>query len=439
MAMDDELFSKYKIEPTLSVQPGLGELQTLRMLLDTCANVEQAKEALLTTKQYYAYLPVHYLIADRFGKSFVWEYSENHNKEYIIENAAKPLVLTNYSLHKHMDGDNAPSVETAKATCRRYAFLAEQLSVDASTITEEFLRATHSKVDAALPAAAEKRPPIRTFWHALYYPEDRRVKYSFYLRDEPVAGQPDEVKIIRSDYLEFKLQPTAQVAESKAASPAVARESSAAVALAAADSVERSEQSLIEQLKAAGASVKVERGHLTELGFAKGTNPGPFLPLLQGLPGLRALQLGETEITDGDLGALRGLEKLEYLGLLVSGIGDRGLVYVGDLKSLRTLNASATKITDAGLTHLLSLTRLEALNISKTATTDAGLAHIAPLTGIMGLNLSGTKITDAGLIHLKGMSRLTKLNVSNTAVTAEGVAKAKSFLPFFVQIQQGTR
>lgn len=441
LAMDDELFSKYKIEPTFNAQAGLGELQTLRMLLDTCANVEEAKRALLITKQYYEYVPVHYLIADRFGKAFVWEYSEAHNKEYIFENAGKPLVLTNYSLHKHMDGDNPPSVETSKATCKRYAFLAEQLAAAPGSITEQFLRTTHGQVDAALPPAAEKRPPIRTFWHALYYPEDRRAKYSFYLRDEPVPGQPDKVKIVRSDYLEFKLDPTAQVAEPKSPSAAGADVSSkgAVVAPATGDGVDTSEQSLIEQLKAAGASVKVERGHLTELGFAKGTNPDPFLPLLKDLPRLWALQLGETQVTDGGLGALRQIAKLEYLGIGGSGIGDRGLTYIGSLKTLKHLVAPATKITDAGMVQLSSLTRLEALNISDTAITDAGLAHIGPLAGIMGLNLSGTKITDGGLVHLKLMSRLTKLNLSNTAVTEAGVANAKSFLPFFVQIQHGTR
>lgn len=441
MAMDDELFSKYKIEPTLSLQAGLSELQTLRMLLDTCANVEEAKRALLMTKQYYTYVPVHYLIADRFGKSFVWEYSEAHNKEYIFENAGKPLVLTNFSLHKHMDGDQPPSVETSKATCKRYAFLADQLAAAPGSITEQLLRTTHGKVDAALPPAAETRPPIRTFWHALYYPEERRAKYSFYLRDEPVAGQPDKVKIVRSDYLEFKLQPTAQVAESKSPPAAVAPASSAgaAVAPAAGDGADTSEQSLIDQLKAAGVSVKVERGHLTELGFATGTNPDPFLPLLKSLPRLRALQLGATQVTDGGLGPLRQLPHLEYVGIGGTGIGDRGLTYVGSLKTLKHLVAPATKITDAGMVQLSSLTRLEALNISDTAITDAGLAHIAPLAGIMGLNLSGTKITDAGLVHLKLMSRLTKLNLSNTAVTDAGLATAKSFLPFFVQIQRATR
>jgi hypothetical protein len=46
---------------------------------------EEAKQAQMATKQYYEYVPVHYLIADRNGNAFVWEYSKSHNKEYVVE------------------------------------------------------------------------------------------------------------------------------------------------------------------------------------------------------------------------------------------------------------------------------------------------------------------------------------------------------------------
>src|SRR5262249_57070174 len=74
---------------------------------------------------------------------------------------------------------------------------------------EDFIKQTHKKVDAELPSSAEPhRPPIRTFWHALYCPEERRLQISFYLRDEATPGRPDKVKIVRSDYREFRLAPT---------------------------------------------------------------------------------------------------------------------------------------------------------------------------------------------------------------------------------------
>src|SRR5262249_4168603 len=128
LAMDDEVFQKSAIDPTRGPAVGLGELETLRFLLDTCGNVAQAEEALLQTKQYYAFVPVHYLIADRFGNAFIWEYSTDHNKEYILENPSQPLVMTNFTLNKRLNQGRPPSVEQARAVCRRYCTLTEQLA-----------------------------------------------------------------------------------------------------------------------------------------------------------------------------------------------------------------------------------------------------------------------------------------------------------------------
>ena len=381
IAMDDEVRTEYKIEPTLGPAVGLAELQTVRLLLDTCANVEEAKEALLRTKQYYQYIPIHYLIADRFGNSFVWEYSEAHNKEYIIESPGKPLVLTNFNLSKHMDGSNPPSAELARATCRRYAFLADKLAATPTGISEVALRDIHKVVDAKAPAKADqKRPPIRTFWHAFYYPEQRRVKFSYYLRD-------DGDRVVRSDYQEFRLEATNAPASSPAPAPAP-RPLAEPAANKQQEKEKEAQSPAVAKLRAAGAGMKIERGDVTVVGFAKDSDPAPLLPLLRELPGLRQVGFAET------------------------------------------------KITDAALAHIATLKRIDFVGLRDTAITDAGLAHLSKLTGITGLNLSGTKVTDAGLTHLKGMSRLTKLNVSRTAVTEKGVAEAKKFLPFWVSVQR---
>src|SRR4029453_14390943 len=49
---------------------------------------------------------------------------------------------------------------------------------------------------------------MRTFWNAFYYPEDRRVRVSYYLGEEPWPGGPRLVKQIRSDHGEFWLART---------------------------------------------------------------------------------------------------------------------------------------------------------------------------------------------------------------------------------------
>ena len=205
---DDELLNKFKMEPTGGPAVGLGVLQMLRLLLDTCGTVGEAKEALLQTKQYYEVVPVHYLIADRFGSAFIWEFSHAHNKEYIIENPDRPLITTNFSLHRYLSKNRPPSAEQVKKVCPRYCTLTEQLAAHSGKMSVDFIKATHKQVDAVRAQNVAGKATERTFWHALYYPEQRRVQISYYLRDEPEAEQDGKVRIVRSDYIEFPLAKT---------------------------------------------------------------------------------------------------------------------------------------------------------------------------------------------------------------------------------------
>jgi hypothetical protein len=203
---DDELMSKFRMEPVGDIAAGLGSLQVLRFLLDTCASADEAKEALLLTKQYYEFVPVHYLIADRHGKSFVWEYSQAHNREYIIENPGRPLITTNFSLHRYLEGKGPPTTQKVKDVCPRYCTLMQRLADRPEKLTVEYIKESHKLVDATRPSPqGASRLPNRTLWHALYFPEQRKVQVSFYLRDEADPDQPGKVRIARSDYLEFAL------------------------------------------------------------------------------------------------------------------------------------------------------------------------------------------------------------------------------------------
>jgi hypothetical protein len=205
---DDELMSKFPMEPAGQGAVGLGVLQVLRFLLDTCATADEAKEALLLTKQFYEFIPVHYLVADRHGRSFVWEYSQAHNREYVIEDPGKALITTNFSLHSYLDGRKPPSPERVRTVCPRYCALAERIAGQTGKVTVDFIKECQRQVDAEQPApAGAQRPPGRTLWHALYFPEERKVQVSFYLRDEPKAGEPAKCQIIRTEYLDFTLGP----------------------------------------------------------------------------------------------------------------------------------------------------------------------------------------------------------------------------------------
>jgi hypothetical protein len=205
---DDELSQKYPMEPAGWEGVGLGVLQTLRLLLDRCATTEEAKEVLLSTKQYYEIIPVHYLVADRHGKAFVWEYSQAHNREYIVENPGKPLVTTNFSLHRYLEGGKPPSSKGAAKVCPRYCLLSEKLSNHSGPLTVDFIKTTHKLVDGTRSAPKDSPfAPNRTLWHALYFPEQRSMQISFYLGDVADREHPDKTRIVRSGYIDFKLDP----------------------------------------------------------------------------------------------------------------------------------------------------------------------------------------------------------------------------------------
>ena len=170
-------------EPSGTPQVGLSEQQIVRYLLDTCATVDEAKQALLLAKQYYFFVPCHFLVADRSGRSFVWEYSPGHNREHIVEpTASDRMVCTNHLLHRWPDGSKLPDDPmldgTAALTYLRYRTLDAAVGT-AALVDRDNIRDHFAAVRFTAPV-----PMARTFWHAIYDLDDPSVEVSFYLRDE---------------------------------------------------------------------------------------------------------------------------------------------------------------------------------------------------------------------------------------------------------------
>ncbi len=86
-------------------------------------------------------------------------------------------------------------------------------------------------------------------------------------------------------------------------------------------------------------------------------------------------------------------------------------------------------VADAGMVNLKGLTKLEWLGLGGTQITVAGLVNLKGLTKLRTLNLVGPQVTDAGLVHLKGLTKLEWLFLSNTPITDEGVKKLQEALP----------
>ncbi|HLV81528.1 MAG TPA: C45 family peptidase [Chthonomonadaceae bacterium] len=200
---DNETMSAYPMEPSMDLAVGLNEIEMLRLLLDTCACVEDAKQALLMNKQYYSFLLCHYIIGDRHGQSFVWEYSHAHNREYITEGGGKPQILTNHPLYKYKALSDLPHEDDVKASSyTRYRTLTRALQKQ-EKFSKEFIKAANCTVAVTNQTLPEQEgKPNRTLWHALYDLHDKSVEIDFYLGEDPKSPRGDR----RSGYLSFRLQ-----------------------------------------------------------------------------------------------------------------------------------------------------------------------------------------------------------------------------------------
>jgi hypothetical protein len=212
-----ELGPRLEMHPGLQQAIGLHELQVMRLLLDTCATAEEAKAALLTVKQYYRFTPNHYIVADRAGRSFIYENSTGRNAQYVFDGNGQPQVVTNHQLYKHgVDGPTSVGALTVENNSLwRYRMLRDRLAAHRGLFTADEAKTDLGSVSVCdlisimrANATRESMPPrmeARTVWHCLYDQRAGTVEFSFYLGEDGRADGAHTER--RSDYLKFTLEP----------------------------------------------------------------------------------------------------------------------------------------------------------------------------------------------------------------------------------------
>lgn len=189
-------------EATGQAAVGLNEFLPIQLLLDTCATVEEAKETLLLNKHYYRSVPVHLLIADRFGNSFVWESSSARNQEFILENSEQPQIVTNYLLHRFPDFDSFPEEsEERDDPFNRYKRLHNAVEEQPSALSEEEIQVVAREAEFKSPAA--NGVITRTLMHNLYNQQRKTLKISFYVNEQRSTEESPQIQ--RSKYFQFQL------------------------------------------------------------------------------------------------------------------------------------------------------------------------------------------------------------------------------------------
>ncbi|MCP4178681.1 MAG: linear amide C-N hydrolase [bacterium] len=187
-------------KPSMESSVGINEMLVVQLLLDNCKTVDEAKEMLLSNKHYRMILPTHLLIADRYGKSFVWEYPPEHNKDYFIDGNSETQIITNFPLHQYPSIDTFPESKDLSCPFARYKTLDNALRNTKGRISTDRIKEINFLVfigDEMFESIPEKKE--RTIYHNLYETHKKSMEISFYRKDE-------NNKQLRTEYFKFQLK-----------------------------------------------------------------------------------------------------------------------------------------------------------------------------------------------------------------------------------------
>jgi len=195
---DSESPGEFPREPSWEV--GFHELLSMRYLLDKCKDVQEAKEALLKLKHFYSFGSLHYIVSDKSGKSFIFEFSPSRNKTFIIDSDS-PQCLTNHLVSRYKSAKELPNGNTYD----RYKALTEAITKQ-HIFSSDDIKMINASV--SVPPFTFYHPeyaPPRTLWYSLYDLEQKNMQVRFYLGEESIPGDSEKVKIIESEYLSLSL------------------------------------------------------------------------------------------------------------------------------------------------------------------------------------------------------------------------------------------
>lgn len=98
-------------------------------------------------------------------------------------------------------------------------------------------------------------------------------------------------------------------------------------------------------------------------------------------------------------------------------------------KQLIWLKLGNSKITDSDLGNIARLSALTRLFLERTAVSDKGLEQLKSLTQLQYLNLVGTKVTAKGLAQLKDLNKLQQIYLYQTAISGSDWNSLKKAFP----------
>lgn len=149
------------------------------------------------------------------------------------------------------------------------------------------------------------------------------------------------------------------------------------------------------------------------------------------LPGLKRLELQESNVTDAGLATIvDNHPELEALVLNDSLITGKALEGLKSLEHLAMLSLEdCERIDNSALSGLSQLSGLNKLNITATSFSDQQVDILDRLPNLNELVAKHTQLTDRGLEKLAALPSLRSLDIDRCLVTAEGVASVMTKHP----------
>jgi hypothetical protein len=190
---------------------GLNALQLDRLILDTCATLDEAKMVILNNRLVAGFLPGHLLVCDRSGKSFIFDISSKDFSYHFTENNGQPQVITNHSVYAYPDTSKFPpySPKGTYNTFYRYVKLNDYVKSHQGKFSPDDIMEAMSLAYAHTTDIAERSVgplPHRTLWTMLYDINERSIEVKFYLKDGPIDPSTGDPSLVFTKPLKFKLK-----------------------------------------------------------------------------------------------------------------------------------------------------------------------------------------------------------------------------------------
>ncbi|MFO7964590.1 MAG: C45 family autoproteolytic acyltransferase/hydrolase [Desulfobacterales bacterium] len=198
---------KALIPPSGNRVIGLHPTQTMRMVLETARDCEEAKIALLTNKVYDFVAGIHYLVGDAKGNSFIFEINPLDSQAYIQNGEGKPHIMTNSPVWSLPPLSEFPKTyDDPYDSMNRYRILSGIIADHDGEYSESEMVAATERVFPRGPLADPDGPSMtyRPLWQVVYDMNELTMRVRFWQKDAP-SGNGEKPALVMSEWFSYQL------------------------------------------------------------------------------------------------------------------------------------------------------------------------------------------------------------------------------------------